>query len=172
MTGKGSVERINRSDGGVPKLHVPTARITVNGLETDAHEDIVHHGGPDRAVCLFSMEHILVLQREGHPIFPGSAGENLTLSGVPWEAMVPGVSLEIADVRLMITSFTTPCRTIRESFADHHISRISQKVHPGWSRVYARVLREGVVSVGDAVSFLEGPEERLSSESGTTFEYS
>lgn len=172
MTGNGRIEYINRSDGGVPKLHVPTARITVDGLEADAHADMVHHGGPDRAVCLFSMEHILVLQREGHPIFPGSAGENLTLAGVPWEMMVPGVSLEIADVRLMITSFTTPCRKIGESFGGHHISRISQRVHPGWSRVYARVLQEGVVRVGDAVTLLERPPERLSSENGTTFEYS
>jgi MOSC domain-containing protein YiiM len=154
MTGNGSVAYINRSDGGVPKLHVPTARITVNGLDTDRHADIVHHGGPDRAVCLFSVEHILVLQREGHPIYPGSAGENLTLTGVPWDSMVPGVSLETGDVRLMITSFTTPCRTIRGSFSDHQISRISQKVYPGWSRVYARVLREGMVSVGDRVIFL------------------
>jgi MOSC domain-containing protein YiiM len=150
----GSVAFINRSDGGVPKLHVPTARITINGIDTDRHADMVHHGGPDRAVCLFAVEHIVALQAEGHPIFPGSAGENLTLTGVPWDFMVPGVSLDIADVRLMITSYTTPCRTIRDSFADHHISRISQKVYPGWSRVYARVLRGGVVSIGDRVILL------------------
>jgi len=31
--------------------------------------------------------------------------------------------------------------------------RVAQKVHPGWSRLYARVLREGSVQIGDAVSF-------------------
>jgi MOSC domain-containing protein YiiM len=153
MTGNGSVAYVNRSDGGVPKLHVQSTRITVNGLDTDRHTDPVHHGGPDRAVCLFSMERIVALQAEGQPIYPGSVGENLTLTGIEWDSMVPGVSLDIADVRLMITEFTTPCRTIRDSFTEHHISRISQKVNPGWSRVYARVLREGVVSVGDRVSF-------------------
>ena len=107
MTGNGSVAYVNRSDGGVPKLHVQSARITVNGLDTDRHTDTVHHGGPDRAVCLFSMERILALQAEGQPIYPGSVGENLTLTGIEWESMVPGVSLDIADVRLMITEFTT-----------------------------------------------------------------
>jgi MOSC domain-containing protein YiiM len=68
--------------------------------------------------------------------------------------MVPGVCFETGDVQLMITSYTTPCRTIRESFADHHISRILQKVHPGWSRVYARVLQEGTVSVGDGINLM------------------
>ncbi len=87
---------INRSDGGVPKVHVPSARVSVNGLETDRQRNL----------------------------------------------------------RFMITSYTKPCRTIRESFAGHHISRISQKVYPGWSRVYARVLREGAVSVGDPVMVL------------------
>lgn len=68
--------------------------------------------------------------------------------------MFPGVSLDIADVVLMITSHATPCRTIRESFRDHRISRISHKFYPGWSRVYARVLREGIVSVGDPITLI------------------
>lgn len=153
MTGSGYVAYINRSDGGVPKLHVPTARVTVDGLETDRHANLVHHGGLDRAICLFSLERILALQNEGHPIYPGSTGENLTLAGVPWNFMVPNATLEIADVQLMITRFTSPCQTIRDSFTDHRFVRISQKVYPGWSRVYARVLREGVVSTGDRLIF-------------------
>jgi MOSC domain-containing protein YiiM len=93
----------------------------------------------------------LALQQEGNPIFPGSIGENLTLRGISWGSMVPGLALAIGPIQVMITSYTKPCRTIRESFAAQQISRISEKVHPGWSRVYARVLREGTVSVGDAV---------------------
>ncbi len=156
MTEGGRLASINRSAGGMPKLPVDSARITVNGVDTDRQADTVHHGGPDRAICLYSLEHILALQAEGNPIYPGSIGENLTLTGVPWDSMVPGVTLDIADVRLMITSYTTPCRTIRKSFMDHHISRISHKLYPGWSRVYARVLREGRVSVGDSINLL-GP---------------
>ncbi len=154
MTGNGTVAYINRSNGGVPKLHVTTARITVNGIEADSHADTRYHGGPDRAVSLFSLELIHAIQAEDHPIFPGSTGENLTLSDVRWDLVVPGVCFETGDVRLMIISYTTPCRTIRESFTDHRISRISQKVHPGWSRVYARVLREGTVSVGDGINLM------------------
>ena len=39
----------------------------------------IFHGGPERALCLFSLERILELQAEGHPIFPGAAGENITI---------------------------------------------------------------------------------------------
>lgn len=85
MSDNGRIASINRSDGGVPKLPVNSARITVNGVDTDRQADRVHHGGPDRAVCLYSLEHILMLQAEGNPIYPGSIGENLTLTGVPWD---------------------------------------------------------------------------------------
>lgn len=149
--GEGAVAFINRSDGGVPKLHVVTARVTVNGIETDRQRDMRFHSGPDRALCLYSLDLIFALQQEGNPIFPGSIGENLTLRGVSWGSMIPGLTLEVGPVRVMITSYTKPCRTIRESFAGHPIARISQKVHPGWSHVYARVLTEGTVSIGDPV---------------------
>jgi MOSC domain-containing protein YiiM len=74
------------------------------------------------------------------------------VKGLQWSRVVPGAVLSVGPhVRLEITKYTTPCDTIRESFVEHDISRISQKRHPGWSRVCARVLRPGVVSVGDAV---------------------
>ena len=149
--GEGSLAFINRSDGGVPKLPVASARVTLNGLETDRQRNMRFHGGPERALCLYSLELISALQQEGNPIYPGSIGENLTLTGVLWDSVIPGLTLEIGPIRVMITSYTKPCRTIRDSFAGHRISRISEKVHSGWSRVYARVLRDGTVRVGDPV---------------------
>lgn len=42
------------------------------------------------------------------------------------------------------------------------IARVAEKVNPGWSRVYARVLREGVIHVGDAARMLsEGGADQL-----------
>lgn len=70
MTESGQVFSINCSPGGVPKLPIPEALITAYGLFGDSQANRVHHGGPDRAVCLFSAERILALQKEGHPIGP------------------------------------------------------------------------------------------------------
>ena len=75
--------------GGVPKHPVPLTRLTVSGVEGDRQNDLKHHGGPSRAVSLFSSELIEALQEEGHPIQPGSTGENLTLRGVMWQDMAP-----------------------------------------------------------------------------------
>jgi MOSC domain-containing protein YiiM len=146
---RGILHSINVSDGGVPKLPRPHAQIRASGVEGDRQADRVFHGGPDRAVCLYSLELIEALQGEGHPIVPGAIGENLTIQGVEWIDIRPGARLEFGDVLLEVTRSTTPCHKIAAAFADGEFTRVSQKVHPGWSRYYARVLREGLVTTGD-----------------------
>jgi MOSC domain-containing protein YiiM len=122
------------------------------GLENDTQDDKKHHGGPDRAVCLYSLERIRSLQTEGHPIDIGTVGENITIEGIDWDRIIPGVTIKIGDqILLEVASFTNPCKTIRASFIDGEFIRIAQKLHPGWSRVYARVLGEGQIRFGDRV---------------------
>ena len=151
--------QISVSAGGVPKRAVPAARVTARGIEGDVQRNRRLHGGPDRAVCLFSLEHIRALQTEGHPILPGSIGENLTLEGMDWEAVVPGVRLRLgAEVVIQITDYTPPCSNITGSFRDRDVARVSQRHHPGASRVYARVLQEGGLSSGDAARILSADE--------------
>jgi MOSC domain-containing protein YiiM len=146
------VFQLNTSPGGVPKRAVQSVAIGTNGLDGDGVNHPKIHGGPERAVCLWSLERILALQAEGHPIFPGAVGENVTLAGLDWSALAPGAVLDLGDaVRLEIASYTSPCRTIAAYFTDAQFKRISEERHPGWSRLYARVLRPGTLTVGDPV---------------------
>ena len=146
------MESINASRGGVPKLSMFEGLITEAGVDGDRQRDPRFHGGPDRAIVLFSLDVIRALQLEGHSIAAGTVGENLTVAGLDWNAIVPGTELRIGDARLQVTAYTSPCEKIAGSFADHDFTRISQKLHPGWSRVSARVLAGGLVTVGDAVA--------------------
>jgi MOSC domain-containing protein YiiM len=151
----GFVAFINCSNGGVPKKAISVAQVSLSGIEGDAQRNLKYHGGPDRAVSLYSLDRIDALRSEGHPIEPGTAGENVTVTGLDWNLFVPGVRVRIgSQVLLEIASFTKPCKTIRESFADGPFVRISQKLHPGWSRVYARVLAEGQIKSGDVVEVI------------------
>ena len=151
---QGRIFQINASNGGVPKLAVRQGQVSMLGLEGDRQRDSENHGGPERALCLFSLERILALQAEGHPIFPGSVGENLTLSDLDWDQVKPGARLNLGkQVVVEVTRYTEPCRNIRASFVGENFSRIAQHRYPGWSRVYARVLAEGEIVVGDVVSF-------------------
>ena len=151
----GRIVQLSISNGGVPKHAVEAARVTPLGLDGDAHRNREHHGGPDRAVCLFAMEAIRELQAEGHPLVPGALGENITLEGLNWSAVQPGTRLRLGDeVLLEITRYTTPCFNIRPAFRDGDYSLVSQKRHPGRSRVYARVVTTGTVRRGDPARLL------------------
>ena len=151
----GRVLQVNVSMGGVPKLPVARAWVSSLGLDGDAHRDFTEHGGPHRAVCLFSIEAIERLQSEGHPIEPGGAGENLTTTGVEWSLLPVGARARIGtELELELASSTTPCSTQKPNFRDGKFSRINIDLHPSDSRMYARVLREGEVRPGDQITVL------------------
>ncbi len=155
----GRIVQISVSGGGVPKMAVPEAKVTALGLAGDAHRNRELHGGPERAVCLYAMEMIASLRAEGHDIVPGAIGENVTVEGLDWSAMVPGCHVLLGEtVLLQITRYTSPCANITGSFREGYFGRVSQKRHPGWSRVYARVLTEGSFSHGDPVRLLDEME--------------
>jgi MOSC domain-containing protein YiiM len=157
---EGRIYQLNLSDGGVPKTPVPDARVTLTGLVGDRHRRTKIHGGPQRALCLYSLERIQELREEGHPIFPGSVGENVTVAGLDWNLVEPGVRLALGEeVLVEITSYVKPCKTIADSFADRDWLRIKQQKHPGDSRLYARVLRTGRLAVGQSVRLSDAHED-------------
>jgi MOSC domain-containing protein YiiM len=155
----GRIASINVSAGGVPKSAVAEAAVTGTGVAGDRQRDLRYHGGPDRAVSLYSLELIEALRREGHPIDAGTTGENLTVAGLDWGAVVPGAEVHVGPVLLRVTGYAAPCSNIAGSFTRGNFMRISPKLRPGWSRVYARVLAGGVVRVGDP-AVLSAPPER------------
>jgi len=146
------VHSINVSDGGLPKMPKRSAWVDANGVEGDRQRNRSVHGGPNRAVSLYSLDLIRVLQAEGHEIAPGTMGENITLEGVDWSQMVPGTRVQIGELELELTTYADPCKNIAGSFSDTNASRVSQKAHPGWSRLYAKVLSEGRIADGDSVT--------------------
>ena len=153
------IVQLSVSAGGVPKHAVPEARVTRLGLAGDKQRDLEHHGGPERALCLFPMEAIRNLAAEGHTIVPGAIGENVTTEGLDWSLVVPGAHLLLGEqVLVQVTRDTSPCQNIAPVFRGRDYSRVSQKRHPGWSRVYVRVLAEGELRAGDAVRLLSERE--------------
>ena len=106
---------------------------------------------------LYALEKILALQEEGHPIFPGALGENLTLAGLDWQRMAVNAVLEVGDGAgpvLQLTQPVTPCKTIAGAFSGGAFRRVDETRRPGWARWYARVIREGPARPGDPVRFV------------------
>jgi MOSC domain-containing protein YiiM len=150
MTGR--VVSINISNGGVPKRPVERADVCSLGIVGDVQRNLKYHGGPERALCLYSMERIDALRAEGHPIAAGTTGENVTVHGLDWNEMAPGLRLRLGDVDVELTGYAGPCKKIEPSFLDQNSSRIDHRLHPGWSRVYCRILTPGALRRGDPVS--------------------
>ena len=149
----GVLHQINVSPGGVPKLPVEgPVVVSTLGVVGDGHDDTRNHGSLSQALCLYSLEVIATLQAEGHPIDPGSAGENLTISGIDWEALRSGTRLQIGgQVLAELTAPTTPCAKNAGWFLERNYRRMDPELHPGGSRWYARVITGGVIQAGDAV---------------------
>lgn len=149
---RGRVEQVNVSGGGVPKRPIENDAVGYRGLASDRQGDGKHHGRPFQALCLWSTEVIDQLQREGHPIEPGFAGENLTLSGLRWSKLRPGTRLRIGSVVAEISFPTTPCTKQTAWFSDGDFTRIDHDRSPGRTRWYAWVREPGAVATGDPVT--------------------
>jgi len=146
---EGFVHQVSTSGGGVPKTSTDGGYVSLSGLVEDGHAESFH-GGPHKALCLFSLEVIESLQAQGHPLAPGAAGENVTVGGIDWARVSPGTRWMIgADVEIEITNYTVPCQKNSRWFLNGDISQMNQERFPGRSRVYARVLTEGFIQAGD-----------------------
>jgi MOSC domain-containing protein YiiM len=145
------ISGLQLSGGGVPKIAVDRADVQLTGLVGDWQRNRKYHGGADRALCLYSADLLEVLRQEGHDVVPGALGENVTISGLDWALLRPGARVRLGGVDAEVTSFAVPCRTIAHVFQSGGYSRINEKRHAGWSRVYVRIVREGTVSIGDPV---------------------
>lgn len=147
----GRVVQVSTSAGGVPKTAVAAANVGRRGLVGDHQEETAHHGRPFQALCLWSSEVIDGLVAEGHPIGPGSAGENLTIAGLDWGALRPGSRLRVGSALAEVSLPAVPCKKQRRWFLDGDVSRLAHEVRPGGVRWYAWVREPGEVHPGDEV---------------------
>jgi MOSC domain-containing protein YiiM/SAM-dependent methyltransferase len=157
--GLGLVVSVNANGGGVPKLPIGRSFVRTLGVEGDRQADPIHHGGPNQAVCLHSIEAMERIRADGHEAFPGAYGDNLTLAGIDWGTLRTGDRLEIGargeGPLLHLTDDATPCSKQARWFIGGRIGRISVTAYPADIRWYASVVREGPVAAGDEVRLVE-----------------
>lgn len=145
----GTLVQVNVSPGGMPKVAVEGgARVSVDGVEGDWQKNRKYHGGPDRAICLFSVELYRELAAEGVELSPGDVGENFTTLGVDLKRVGPGSRLRMGEVLIEVTKVRVPCRSL-----DKWDKRLMgmMKGRSGWM---AKVVEAGMVRPGDVVEIV------------------
>ncbi len=151
--------QLNTSPGGIPKTPVLFAHVTRDGVAGDWLRNRKYHGGPDRAVCLYSEELYAELRAEGFDLVNGAVGENFTTRGVNLQHFAKGDRLRVgAECIIEITDIRVPCRTLRKWDATLP-ARIQGR--SGW---VAKVISEGTVRPGDPIEVLPRQTSRSRSK--------
>ena len=130
----------------MPKLPVRAAKVTRHGLEGDWQKNRKYHGGPNRAVCIFSEELYEWLRDKAIDLKNGSVGENFTTRGLDLAQLNKGDRLLVGEVCLIeITDVRIPCSQLKKWDTDLPELIVG---HSGW---VAKVIEEGLVRPGDAI---------------------
>ena len=136
---------INISSGGIPKAPVASVFVSFAGLTGDAHNHEKHRT-PLQAVCLQDIERLRDLAAEGFSLLPGTMGENFTVENLFVNQFSVGTVLEFEQgLVLEVTKIRKPCYVL-----DSIDSKLQESIL-GRCGMYAKVLKEGFVSVGESL---------------------
>jgi len=127
------------------------AMITTLGLEGDVIISKKHHGGPDQAIYVYGTADYTWWSKElGREILPGTFGDNLTIGDLESAQFNIGDYLHMGAITLQVTAPRIPCGTFAARMEDPHwVKKFRQAERPG---LYCRVLNEGIVKTGGAVT--------------------
>ncbi len=128
-------------------------RVETLGLAGDQIVHTKHHGGPDQAVYLYTLEDYAWWEQElATSLAPGTFGENLTLQGCSSQTLNIGDRFQIGEVLLEVTAARIPCGIFAGRMQDlNFVKRFRDAQRPG---AYCRVLNPGTLEAGQAVEFL------------------
>lgn len=126
------------------------------GLEGDAVADRKHHGGPWRAVLMYSADHYPRWQAEwGRAVAHGAFGENLTVSGLDEATACLGDRYRIGAVEVVVTSPRTPCHVLaRRHGIKDLVATVKANHRHGW---YLSVPMPGTVEADKPMELVDRP---------------
>jgi MOSC domain-containing protein YiiM len=130
------------------------------GLLGDVIVNKKHHGGPDQAVYLYSLEdYSMWTERLDRMVPTGTFGENLTTSGLNLSDICVGDVLQSESVVLQVSAPRIPCSVLAARMNDKQFGRKFMEV--GCSGAYCRVLEIGEVKVGDEFAHMPYEGDRI-----------
>ena len=142
---QGQLAQLNISGGGMPKLPIAEAMVTVDGVKDDWQKNRKYHGGPNRAICIYSEELYAGLRDDGVKVENGDIGENFTTRGINLQHLKKGDRLKVGQCVIEITDIRIPCYQLKKWDVDLPELIVGRS---GW---VAKVVKEGMVRAGDDI---------------------
>jgi MOSC domain-containing protein YiiM len=123
-------------------------RLSSLNFDGDIQEDLVNHGGKDKAVCAYAFDHYSYWKQAlGMILTPGAFGENLTIEGLTEDTTNIGDQFQLGETLLEVSQPRQPCYKLAWKLNTPEMVQRVQET--GYSGFYLRVLREGQVNTGD-----------------------
>ncbi|HIJ79744.1 MAG: MOSC domain-containing protein [Desulfobulbaceae bacterium] len=140
---------------GIGKLPTDkTVAVTATGFTGDGNHDTKHHGGEDKAVCAYSVDHYPYWQKLLGISLPAAPfGENLSISNINEDEISIGDSFAVGSAILQVSQPRQPCKTLAARFARNDLVKLV--VDSGFTGFYFRVLQAGEIKAGDRLSLIE-----------------
>ncbi|MGG2198737.1 MOSC domain-containing protein [Paenibacillus validus] len=138
---------------GKTPVSVPL-QLSLLNLDGDEQADLVHHGGRDKAVCVYCVEHYPYWESlTGTTLSFGAFGENVTVGGLTELEAYIGDTFQWGDAIVQISQPRQPCFKLA---AKHGWPELPKQVEKtGYTGYYFRVLEEGRVSADSSLQLLE-----------------
>lgn len=120
-------------------------------LDGDKQADLTVHGGVDKAVYAYSIEHYEYWRK----VFPniempnGMFGENFTVEGLMESEVSIGDVFQIGSSKVIATQPRMPCYKLGVKFGRMDV--LKKFLASGRSGIYFKVLEEGEVGAGDTI---------------------
>ena len=135
-----------------------------DNVEGDEQSDLSVHGGPEKAVYAYPMEHYDFWRRElpGVELPWGAFGENFTTEGLLEVDVWIGDRYRIGTTELVVTQPRMPCYKLPIRFGQPDVVR--RFLESRRSGFYLAVVREGDVGAGDAIERLGRSDTPLTVE--------
>lgn len=121
-------------------------------LEGDRQADLSVHGGEDKAVYCYPIEHYDYWREmlPGRELPSGAFGENFTTEGLTEDSVHLGDRFAIGSAEVVITQPRLPCYKLGARFqSDLMVKRFLESSRTGF---YVAVSREGEVGAGDDIT--------------------
>jgi MOSC domain-containing protein YiiM len=122
-------------------------------LDGDGQADLSVHGGKDKAVYCYPLEHYAYWKKElGRELAMGAFGENLTTSGMSEESVHLGDRFAVGSAEVVVTQPRLPCYKLGVRFKSDDMVR--RFLASGRSGFYVAVTREGEVGASDEIKLI------------------